>query len=84
MTARILPFPSRPRAPRTLLDVDRELAAAEERLDAATQWIPRSRGASHARALAEVEEAREEVGRLKAERLRVAGAELALIRGGRD
>jgi hypothetical protein len=67
-----------------LVILDRELSIAEEALCLARQWLKRSRGAGRARALAECEEIAADVARLEQRRLRLAGAELCLLPGGRN
>jgi len=69
--------------PCDLLDVDAALAVAEDELLAARAWLKRSRGAGRARAIAAAEEATLRVVALEARRLRLCGAELAVLKGGR-
>jgi hypothetical protein len=67
-----------------LLCVDADLAHAEEHLDLCRGWLKRSRGAGRVRAQEACDEAMVEVQRLTRERLRLAGAEICLLPGGKS
>ena len=70
--------------PTELLEVDAALAVAEHDLVMARAWLKRSRSnAGRARAHAECERLTQRVVALEARRLRLVGAELALLPGGR-
>lgn len=89
MTARILPFRQRPRAlapyPDALLVVvDRELATIEETLSRARGWLPRLTGWVRDQALQEITRLEAGKRRLEGHRLRIAGAELCVLRGGKS
>jgi hypothetical protein len=91
----ILPFPARHPAPRSFLDdrtsalceVDRCLAILEESLALNLGWLRsarriRSRVMARA-AVQSIRATRRDIQTLERARLRLAGAELALLRGGR-
>jgi hypothetical protein len=61
---------------------DHALAEAERALYEARLWLPRTRGAGYARALADIEELEAKVVELERQRLRIAGAEFCVLKGG--
>lgn len=82
----LLRFPERPRAAchdAELILLDRTLAEAEETLDRARGWLPRLTGWVRIQALLEIARLEQNIEELGRRRLRLAGPELALIRGGK-
>ena len=80
-----LPVRRPPVSPETeLVLLDRTLADVEETLDGARGWLPRLTGWVREQALLEIARLEEKRRWLAARRLRVAGAELALLKGGKS
>lgn len=66
-----------------LILLDRTLAEVEETLDGARGWLPRLKGWVREQALLEIARLEEKQRWLAARRLRIAGPELAVLRGGK-
>ena len=63
--------------------IEREIFAAERALLDARAWLKRARGAGKNRAQATCEELMQNLQRLERVRLRLVGAEVCVLRGGR-
>ncbi len=82
MSAVVLPFPINPA--RAVILIDRRLADIEDAITMARGWADNAAGADLARYEAAIAEMADEHAGLMAKRLRVIGAELAVLQGGRD
>jgi hypothetical protein len=67
-----------------IVSLDRELAVLEETIAHAAYWAERSRGKERRRRFRECAELSRQILVLERARLRLAGPELALLRGGKS
>lgn len=78
------PRPLAPYPDALLVITDRQLAEIEETLSRARGWLPKLTGWVRDQALQEIARLEASKRRLDAHRLRIAGAELCVLRGGKS